>query len=72
MDLGDTGKLLEEILHCAWIDPARDGVEHEIDRIPEQSPGPDQNDRDDDQAADRIDQRPTRFENDETGYDHAG
>src|SRR5678815_2691355 len=33
MDLGDAGKLLEEILHRAWIDSARDGVEHKIDRI---------------------------------------
>ena len=59
MDLGDAGKLFEKILHRARIDPARDGVEHEIDRIAQQSPGADENDRDDDEAADRIEQRPT-------------
>ena len=45
MDLGDAGQLFEKSFHRARIDPARDGVEHEIDRVAQQSPGADENDR---------------------------
>src|SRR5450755_4384857 len=56
MDFGDAGKLLEENLHRAGIDPARHGIEHQIDRIAQQAPSADENDYDDDEAADRIEQ----------------
>ena len=72
MDFGNARQLLEKSLHRSWIDSAGDGVEHETDGVAQQSPGADENDHHDDQAADRVEQRPACFQNNEACDDHSG
>src|SRR5262245_55322144 len=72
MDLRDPRQLFEKSFHLPGINPARDGIERKVDGIAQQSPSADENYGNDDQTADRIEDRPAGPEDDETGDDDAG